>query len=77
MGSIRLGGLPANDSPENKDKMTRKDLAARQLSEQLDFTKNLSDQLDAARSLQTAALLEGSVNHSNRYAGVGNDDSYD
>jgi len=55
--------------------MTRLDLAARQLSEQADFTKNISEQFEAAKSMQTAGMAEasGSARYSQRYAGAQDD----
>jgi len=55
--------------------MTRLDLAARQLSEQAEFTKNISEQLEAAKSVQTAGMGDagGSARFSQRYAGAQDD----
>ena len=50
VGAVKLEGLPATESPENKAKMTRSDLIARQISEYAELSRGPGEQFDAARS---------------------------
>ena len=72
VGAVKLEGLPATEAPENKTKMTRTDLVARQISEHAELSRGPGEPLEGTRSSQTAELAEpsGSARHSNRYRGA-------
>lgn len=55
--------------------MTRLDLAHRQLSEAAEFNKNISEQFEAAKSVQLVGMGEasGSARYSQRYANIQDD----